>query len=647
MIKVSDDFSNSVSKTEREMKGYVEVIFTSSDAKNNAKVTDYPAILKIGDNFISANGIIDDDRKGKNYASLERDYFQLDGTFVLPNNEASKNSGMGYVSQDTFENDKEIPINPFKISTSYTTQEKVDGITMYFINNTPLQLEIQITSDGKTETFSESDCIINDRGVVQLIFEERVVDIINIYVKDVLYPDRRIRLQEVDFGLSDIYEGEDLMSFKVIEQCSRFADEMPINECTIEIGDYSNNFDVNNPKNIIKYLGNNVLIKPYIGVITNAAGIEYCTLGTYWLESYQKNGGSATLTAKSIFNKLLDYEYYLCGFTQFHATPKQLLDNLIYEWDELYNITVEDDLEDTDLIDNNFLVNISFSPLVNKLTVLQEIAILLGHTFIATRAGQIKTANSKIGTINKTINVENMKDYANINVGNKLKIIKIAKQYYNFSTEGKNKEVLINDNVNVTGVKEFIYDFGGYKTFDIKISALSGVGGEYAKVVKWSNTELPVDGSNLGTTRQNNIKSYLALRIEYEGQLNIYVTGCDTEKSERIVEYIYGETGKELNIQNNFIIEQSQDAIFDENYGEKLQQFMNEISTYRNTNQNKNTLSCSYNGDPSIELGDTIQVENKYPDKDGNIRYDKVWVTKIESEFKGSFNQSIEGDIIE
>ena len=64
-------------------------------------------------------------------------------------------------------------------------------------------------------------------------------------------------------------------------------------------------------------------------------------------------------------------------------------------------------------------------------------------------------------------------------------------------------------------------------------------------------------------------------------------------------------------------------------------------------NQNKNTLSCSYHGDPSIELGDTIQVENKYPDKDGNIRYDKVWVTKIESEFKGSFNQSIEGDIID
>ena len=40
MIQISDDFNNSISKTEREMKGYVEVTFTNSDAKKNANITD-------------------------------------------------------------------------------------------------------------------------------------------------------------------------------------------------------------------------------------------------------------------------------------------------------------------------------------------------------------------------------------------------------------------------------------------------------------------------------------------------------------------------------------------------------------------------------------------------------------------------------
>ena len=83
MIVMSDDFKKSISATEREMKGYVEVSFVSSADKSTFTIDNEPEILSINGVDIPDEGLLDDDRKGKNYASLEQDYFLLDGIGIF------------------------------------------------------------------------------------------------------------------------------------------------------------------------------------------------------------------------------------------------------------------------------------------------------------------------------------------------------------------------------------------------------------------------------------------------------------------------------------------------------------------------------------------------------------------------------------
>lgn len=647
MIKVSDDFNNSVSKTEREMKGYVEVTFTSSDAKKNANITNFPAILKIGDNFISANGIIDDDRKGKDYASLEQDYFQLDGTFVLPNNVAEKNPGIGYVSLNTFEDDKEIPIDPFKISTSYTTSEKVNGITMYFVNNKPLQLEIQITSNGKVETFNENDCTINDKGTVQLLFSDRVVDIINIYVKDVLYQNRRIRLQEVDFGLSNIYEGEDLISFKTIEQVSRFNTEMPINECEVEIGDYTKKFDINNPKEITKYLGENVIVKPFVGVITEDSGIEYCQLGMFWLESYDADKQGVILKCKDIFNKLQTNNYIFEPDNRMPIDEKySTIQNYGYfnfirdEWGVILNNKVE---YETDYISTTF--NSWYEYLDTKINQLQKIGVFCGNTFNSNRKGEIDYISSVYH------------DVENIKVSKKLlkedATIKVKKPIRNFTYKKYILTDIDTSSTEYTGVRE-IYDnkqmcygkttmyYSNEPDYINELFKTYLICDDYSKlkIIKsncmiFNNNEDVIFDGDTGR-----LSTFFYVTFEYKGEVEMKISGSKAQnRTSTDIVLKYNQEGEDITIDNDIITTWSDGGIYSYNY--------NKIAEYINNNKSDYSINFQFNGNPVIECGDCIEVENKYPDENNQPRYDKVWVNKIQSEFKGSFNQSIEGDIIE
>ena len=105
--------------------------------------------------------------------------------------------------------------------------------------------------------------------------------------------------------------------------------------------------------------------------------------------------------------------------------------------------------------------------------------------------------------------------------------------------------------------------------------------------------------------------------------------------------YSLNETGDTIDIQNDMLTA----GIF--NYsGTYLPEHSQAIINYRIANMSNKELKCKFNGDPTIECGDCIEVEKKYS-QSNNTEYNKVWVTKIESEFNGSFNQTIEGDIIE
>ena len=79
METVSESFKKAIKATEREVKGYVEVIFDDQDGSGYRLMT-APERLR---NSLDSE-IVDGVKKNKKYASLEENYTELDGSCFLP-----------------------------------------------------------------------------------------------------------------------------------------------------------------------------------------------------------------------------------------------------------------------------------------------------------------------------------------------------------------------------------------------------------------------------------------------------------------------------------------------------------------------------------------------------------------------------------
>ena len=643
MIVMSDDFKKSVSATEREMKGYVEVSYTNDDVKDSATIVSYPNILEIDNTSISSDYIIDNDRKGKNYASLEQGYFKLDGTFVLPNNDATKNDGIGYTSEDIFEDDATIPTTPFNITVD--TEEKVNALTLYFQNNPPISLQVDITADEGSFSYSteyDDDITINDIGTATIVFgQDLTLQELDIYVKDVLYTNRRIRLQEIDFGLSAIYEGEDLISFKTIEQVSRFSYEMPMNECEVVLGDYEGKFDALNPQGITKYLTDSVIVKPYVGVVTKDNGIEYCKLGHYWLDNYNLSGNQVQFNCKDIFNKIQDEDFYITkgsGWAIWY-----LLENLSEDW----GITIENKVGE---ILNNyiyFFADMRYKKISKKIDTLQKLATVCGNVFNADRDGNIVYIKSKNNTPEDfTITNDILAEYENIKIQEPIKDYKYN-NYMLFDVDTSSSEYdgvqqRYNEKRQCNGLTTMYFQDENYCYESFKCYLICD---DYSGLqIIDSNCYVFDENENILYEDQSPFPvPYMYVKFNYTGEMQCEIYGSKYKRITKAENTINCSIeGKDISIDNDLYAGSTNDPIFpDINFD-----YQN-IVDYILENKSKYESKCKFNGNPAIECGDCIQVENKYLDENGNPRYDKVWVTKIESEYKGSFNQTIEGDILE
>lgn len=640
MIKVSDDFNNSVSKTEREMKGYVEILYSNTGVKENSGVEKTPTPLYINQQTINVQNMLDDDRKGKNYAFLEQDYFKLDGTFLLPNNVEDKNPGIGYVTNGTFVEDKTIQTTPFKFAVD-TTQE-IEGITIYFQNNMPLKLSIEIFSeDGTLSSFTEQDCTINDNGTVQLLFSKRKVDTLIFVVEDVLYPDRRIRIQEIDFGLSEIYENEDLISFKTIEQISRFSYEMPANECNVVIGDYEGKFDAINPKGIVKYLTDNVTVIPYVGVITENSGIEYCKLGHFWLDSYNLSSNQVTFNCKDIFNKLQDDDFNITLGQG--ASVWLVLQDLSKTWGVPIKNKVGYNSKDY-IYD---FADMRYKKINSKIDTLQKIATVCGNLFTSNREGEIEYISSKNNVaVGNSIQNNRLTQFEAIKIQDPIRDYKYT-TYMIFDVDTSNNEYdgvqeRYNEIRQCNGLTTMYFQDENYCYENYKCYLICD---DYSKLEVVSSNCYVVDKDEnmLYQSETQGPAPYMYVTFKYNGKMQCKISGSKfyrITKTENTINC--NATGTDVSINNDLYTGWTNDPnISDMNFSYQ------HIVDYILENKSKYESSFEFNGNPAIECGDCIEVENKYLDENNAPRYDKVFVTKIQSEFKGSFNQSIEGDIIE
>ena len=356
---------NEYLQSEREIKGYVDIQY--SDIDNTIPITaslTYPTQAPISQLINSENTKI-----SNNYASLEEDYFLLDGSFVLPykpNDETEYyNKNSGYITnQIVSELPTEISINISSIS------KEVYGITLYFKDNIPRTINLTFNNDL---TYNITD---NMKDIISIKFDtKQTITSINMTFSDFEYQNRRFRLSLIDFGLSDILKDDTLINFKITENIGDLNLEFPSNQLTINLYDTNDMFDVTNPSGYAEFLNEGLLIKakPYIGILTENNGIKYDdSQATFYLQSWSSNKNQITLNCVDYLEKMKNIK------STDRVMPMILNENNCNTLDVLLsNITGINIDTFNNFIDNQNYLNDDYVETSNPFEYLQQLMIWL------------------------------------------------------------------------------------------------------------------------------------------------------------------------------------------------------------------------------------------------------------------------------
>ena len=594
METVSESFKKAIKATEREVKGYVEVIFDNQDG-SGYQLTTAPERLR---NSLETE-IVDGIKKNNKYASLEEGYTELDGSFLLPNYNIIGDK-TGYVSNEIFSSIENKTITLTKESDFVTSS----GITIYFENNIAQIFTLTIINSDNESVVLEVE---NDKSVYQHIFESPIsIKSVSINIQQMEYSNRRIRISEIDFGISQVYEGSDLVSFTTNEEIDLLFTSTPINTCTINLNNYDNSFNPLNPIGLVNYLTDNCIIKPYVGVLTRENGIEYVPMGYFYLKDWSSdNDGNVTLNGQSLMGilanltiksdgqflynndqawtgktlgdyltKMYGYTFKLKNFgTAFNICLKdtKLLNYLKTEFAFMatknyprYFFISRNNEAILDLINDGIVDNIERTQLTDD--VKYESKSVINKINFTTIDNYHFTSSDKSDLLNQTYTLTDTEEYVWMTFNKSTNKNREGKEF-SYTSTGIGKAELIDYNEWLAYIK-----FTGNVGDSITVH-LNGFKFE--------------DPPTLNVTYQNNYKMGDTLSIDY-------------------TDYFYA--GNNLKDNANFYLERDK----------------------------KYKVTGNYIGDPSLTAGDTISVETKFGNKD-------VVLTKSSLTFDGGLSGNFEG----
>lgn len=592
---VSEAFKKAIKSTEREVKGYIEVIFDNQDG-SSYKLTNAPERLR---NSLDTE-IVDGIKKNNKYASLEENYTELDGSFLLPNYNIKGNK-TGYVSNDIFSNIENKIITISKESDFVTSS----GITIYFENNIAQKFTLTIINSNNEETVIEVE---NTKTIYQHIFDNPIsIKSISINIQQMEYLNRRIRISEIDFGISQVYEDSDLVSFTTNEEIDLLFTSTPINTCTVNLNNYDSSFNPLNPTGLVKYLTDNCIIKPYIGVLTEENGIEYVPMGYFYLKDWSSdNDGNVTLNGQSLMGILANLTVKSDGQFLYNNGQAWIGETLGNYLSKMYGYTFK--LKNFGTAYNTHLKDTNLLKYLKALFAFMATKMYPRYFFISRNNEAILDLinDNPVDIIERNQLKEDAK-YESKSIINKVNIADID----NYNMTSSDKSDLLNQTYTLTDTEEYVW---------LTFNKLTNNNRE--------NKEFSYTSTGIGKAELIDFNKWLAY-IKFTGNIGdsvtVHLNGFKFENPPTL----------NITYQNNYKTGDvlSLDYI---NYFDADNNSLKDNADFYLTRDKKYKVTGNYVGDPSLTAGDTISVETKFGNKD-------VVLTKSSLTFDGGLSGSFEG----
>ena len=680
MITVDDNYKKLVKNSVREIDSFVEILVNGEYFNADTEETSVrPYILSDdADTLTKLETVADDNSIYIKYASLENNYMQLDGSFVLYD-ENFENDYTGFIGK--YQSDATInivnPVDPVVKSGNYNEKSSKRNITIYFdkliINNSNKKPKIIITLEGLYQRFipqwnmpttgnrrtikkefvytydveyTEKDLILTSDKLPLNIIEHDVepyatsmyewefvcISNINIYVQGIktvgsyllwLLKCDRIRIKQINLGETVVYDNKDIIEIDVNEQTDIDNLETPNNNCSIIIDNYDRKFNVVDNNNIINKLTKESIIIPYYGIGENGY-YNYQIMGNYEYNSFEDNNNMYTvINGIGSVEKLESENPY---------PSKENYDNNV-EW---FCSVIFNQPSDRSVLDYRNINNINYNGKVNQLMTkfnnkreqAQALA-LFSNSFVK----QLRIANpithKNMIILSKIIN--NVCDTITLNQ---------QLQQPKFKKIQKTKEININNDVKGTLKDEFtiLYEDKIYPETNM-IYGIGAYGVDiYYQTSIFINSDVPIDFYN-----SNNIKVYvdnvetnnyiINEKSNYEADILVRFDNTDI-KAIKITGKSYDSKNilsnyKNPSIQNGSVLDISNNYLT--NIADK-NRFVKYVFDYEQTYE----FEIEIMADPSLEVGDMVIIETVDGNKIGIIEM-------IEFKYNGGLTARIKG----
>lgn len=606
MISVSDSFKKAIKDFNRNIYGYVEVDYQHDEY--SLSVDKIPQLSDIS--LDDGSGLFSNKKVMTKYATLETNYTLLDGSFVVWNENIKSIDGI--VTEDIFNdiNDTEIIIE------NQSVDKLVKGITIYFKDNLPFDFDIDYIYNNE---ILFSDQIRNNSVLTyqKIFLNDEYISQISLRVINTEKPNNRLRIANIDFNLSDLYDGEQLVRFDVTEEIDLLVENLPINTCSVNLNNYpnqngGNKFDPINPVSIVKYLTSDATMKPYIGVLTEENGIEYVPMGVFYINDWSSdNDGNVTINGQSLMALLKNTEISSDGsFLRNNFTGSQIANyfkqmtgyDFYFASGSYFNYF----LQDTNLL-NWILAQMPFQIMWYS----QNEGKYYKRKFHITRynvASEDRLNEEIVDSISRNELKSDVK-YETKSVIKTVNVTDITSYHRTSSTI----EVVVSDTYTLKANEEYVwYHLKKYTNYDGSTFSYTSTDGATAMLID---------------------KNYYMIYVKFNGNIGDTITINYSG-------YVYDDPPTKIHTKSNDLAIGDILSLDFSKYFNANDSSINSSIDYYLTMDNKYKITMDTVGDPSLEAGDTIAVQTRY--ENSNNGYKNAIITKQKFTFDGGLQCSIE-----
>ena len=246
------------------------------------------------------------------YATFEKDYWRLDGSFHIPPRAVEGDNELGWWSDEICGEDGTFSI-PQVVEFTFTEEHSSMGVTVHFdvaAGEYASDFDIDVYRVDGTPITHEA-VRGNQKPVYTLIRGLDNYGKITITIRKWAKPYRRARIVEIDFGVVKEYEGDKLIKVNLVEQMNVVGDKLPANELKFTIDNSDREFNILNPDGFYRFLRERQEARLSLGVEVSDGVFEYINFLGYYLTDWQSDEGAltTTFTARNIFELLEAKEY--------------------------------------------------------------------------------------------------------------------------------------------------------------------------------------------------------------------------------------------------------------------------------------------------------------------------------------------------